>query len=123
MHAGLTSSEHIAPVSFYLMKQLTNTTSYQLRLDLGIYHLYSLSLFIKYLRERERESTRDLICQKPMVYYTSKPIGKGIQTTSRKQNRLLSCQKRLKKGAKTEQFTYSALLNIKKRWFPHFIAY
>ena len=115
MHAGLTSSEHIAPVLFYLMKQLTNTTSYQLRLDLGIYHLYSLLLFIKYLREREtererdrerergrerererqRESARDLIGQKPMVYYTSKPIGKGIQTTSRKQNRLLSCQKRL----------------------------
>ena len=54
MHAGLTSSEHIAPVLFYLMKQLTNTTSYQLRLDLGIYHLYSLLLFIKYLRERVR---------------------------------------------------------------------
>ena len=73
MHAGLTSSEHIAPVLFYLMKQLTNTTSYQLRLDLGIYHLYSLLLFIKYLRERESESTRDLIGQEPMVYYTGKP--------------------------------------------------
>ena len=34
------------------------------------------------------------IGQKPMVYYTGKPIEKGIQTTSRKQNRLLICKQR-----------------------------
>ena len=32
------------------------------------------------------------IGQKPMVYYTGKPIEKGIQTTSHKQNRLLICK-------------------------------
>ena len=33
---------------------------------------------------------RDLIGQKPMVYYTGKPIEKGIRTTSHKQNRILA---------------------------------
>ena len=38
------------------------------------------------------DSTRDLIGKKPMVYYIGKPIEKGIQTTSHKQNRLLICK-------------------------------
>ena len=37
---------------------------------------------------------RDLIGQKPMVYYTGKPIEKGIGTTSHKQNPLLICKQR-----------------------------
>ena len=37
---------------------------------------------------------RDLIGQKPMVYYAGKPIEKGIRTTSHKQNRLLICKQR-----------------------------
>ena len=57
-----------------------------------------------------------------MVYYTGKPIEKGIQTTSHKQNRLLICKQRFSKDSKTEQFTYTALLNIKKRWFLSFIT-
>ena len=48
-----------------------------------------------------------------MVYYTGKPIEKGIRTTSHKQNRLLICKQRFQKGLKTEQVTYPALLNIK----------
>ena len=52
-----------------------------------------------------------------MVYYTGKPIEKGIQTTSHKQNRLLICKQRFYKGLKTEQVTYPALLNIKSVGF------
>ena len=37
---------------------------------------------------------RDLIGQKPRVYYTGKPIEKGIRTTSHKKNRLLICKQR-----------------------------
>ena len=37
---------------------------------------------------------RDLIGQKPMVYYTGKPIEKGIRNKSHKQNRLLICKQR-----------------------------
>ena len=36
----------------------------------------------------------DLIGKRPMVYYTGKPIEKGIQTTSHTQNRLLICKQR-----------------------------
>ena len=57
-----------------------------------------------------------------MVYHTGKPIEKGIQTTSHTQNRLLICKQRFSKDSKTEQFTYTALLNIKKRWFLSFIT-
>ena len=51
-------------------------------------------------------------------YYTGKLIEKCIQITSHIQNRELICKQR--KGSKTEQFTEPALLDIKKRWFPHF---
>ena len=37
-------------------------------------------------------------------------------------NWLLIWKQRFYKGLKTEQFTYPALLNIKKRCFPHFIT-
>ena len=57
-----------------------------------------------------------------MVYHTGKPIEKGIQTTSHTQNRLLICKQRFSKDSKTEQFTYTALLYIKKRWFLSFIT-
>ena len=37
---------------------------------------------------------RDLLGQKPMVYYTGKPIEKDTRSTSRKQNGLLICKQR-----------------------------
>ena len=35
-----------------------------------------------HILENNWDCKRDLIGQKPMVYYTGKPIEKGIQTTS-----------------------------------------
>ena len=57
-----------------------------------------------------------------MVYHTGKPIEKGIRNASHKQIGLLICKQRFSKDSKTEQFTYTALLNIKKRWFLSFIT-
>ena len=59
---------------------------------------------------------RDLIGQKPMVYYTGKPIEKGIRTTSHKQNRLLICKQWFRK-AKKQNKLLQALLNIKSVGF------
>ena len=61
---------------FYLIKQLTNTTSYQLQIR--PWHLSLIQFITLYkISVCERESTRDLIGQKPMpVYYTRKPIEK-----------------------------------------------
>ena len=95
MPAGLTSSEH-ALVFYIILSDFKNNLQIQrlinCRLDLGIYHLYSLLLFIKYLCVREGEYARSdwsktyagLLHQK-----TYRKI-KGIQTTSRKQNRLIT---------------------------------
>ena len=51
-----------------------------------------------------------------MVYYTGKPIEKGIRTTRHKQNRL-DLQTMILERLKKEQVTYPALLNIKSVGF------
>ena len=52
-----------------------------------------------------------------MVYYTGKPIEKGIRTTRHKQKPAIDLQTMILERLKKEQVTYPALLNIKSVGF------
>ena len=55
-----------------------------------------------------------------MVYHTGKPIEK--RHPDHEPYTKPAIVQRFSKDSKTEQFTYTALLNIKKRWFLSFIT-
>ena len=56
-----------------------------------------------------------------MVYYTGKPIEKGIRTTSHKQNRI-DLQTTILERLKNRTSYLPSPSKYSKRWFPHFIT-